>query len=208
MLRTVGPRGVGRLGVACLMVLASSSCGPAVANRDSRGTAIICFGDSLTAGAGASQGHDYPRLLAEALGMPVINAGVGGETTRDALRRLETDVLAKDPRLVIVEFGANDFLQQLPWEETFANLEMIVRRIQERGAMVVLVGVQPGLLGDAARSEYRKVARARRAGFVPNILEGILTNPTLKSDQLHPNDAGYEKIAQRILKVVKPLLEK
>ena len=72
--------------------------------------------------------------------------------------------------------------------------------------MVVLVGVQPGLFGDGAREEYRKIARARRTAFVPNILDGILTEPQFKSDEIHPNDAGYEKIAQRIANTVEPLL--
>ena len=190
-----------------LLSLAGCTGRPDVANLDSTGQSVICFGDSLTAGMGASSGHEYPTLLASGLAREVINAGVSGDTTRDGLQRLETDVLARNPRLVIVEFGGNDFLQQLPRQETFANLDEIIRRIQERGAMVVLVGVQPGLLGDAARGEYRRVARARRAVFVPNILDGILTAPGLKSDELHPNDLGYEEMTQRILKVVRPLLE-
>ena len=196
------------VGVASLMALAGCSSRLDVANRDSRGTTMICFGDSLTQGEGASPGHDYPSLLAKALGRRVINAGVNGNTTRDALARLDSNVLARDPKLVIVEFGGNDFLQGLPRKETFANLDAIVRRIQARGAMVVLVGVQPGLFGDAARAEYQKIARARSAAFVPNILEGILSDPSLKSDELHPNDLGYEKISQRLLQTVEPLLKR
>lgn len=189
-----------------LLGLGGCSGRPDVANLDSRGTAVVCFGNSLTFGEGASPGHDYPSLLSNALGRPVVNAGVSGNTTTDALRRLQTDVLSTHPRLVIVELGGNDFLQQRPWQEVFANLDAIVRRIQEGGAMVVLLGVQPGLLGDAARAQFRKIARARRAVFVPNILQGIMTEPSLKSDTLHPNDRGYERIAQRIAQAVQPLL--
>ncbi len=193
--------------VICLFLLIlGCSARPDIANLDSRGSAIICFGDSLTQGVGASPGHDYPSLLAKALGRDVINAGAAGETTRDALRRLDHEVLSRDPQLVIVEFGGNDFLQHLPRAEIFANLETIVRRIQDHGAMVVVVGIQAGLFGDATRQDYRKVARARRAAFVPNILEGISYEPALKSDELHPNNAGYEKIAERIAKIVAPLL--
>ncbi len=184
-------------------------CGarPEIANLDSKGTAIICFGDSLTQGEGASPGHDYPSLLAQQLGRTVINAGVNGNTTRDGLARLDHDVLSHDPRLVIVEFGGNDFLRSVPWKELFANLDEMVRRIQERGAMVVLVGVQPGLFGDAAREEYERIAHARRAAFMPNILEGVFSDPNLKSDALHPNDAGYQRIAERISTVIRPLLD-
>ena len=191
---------------ATALGLAGCSCGVDVANRDSTGTAIICFGDSLTEGAGATAGHDYPSLLTKALGRDVINAGVSGNTTRDALQRLDRDVLARDPKLVIVEFGGNDFLQHLPLEETFTNLELLVQRIQAQGAMVVLVGVSPGLLGDATRNDYQRIARAHRAVFVPDILGGIMTNPQFKSDELHPNDLGYERIAQRLAKAVAPLL--
>jgi len=196
------------VGLAGLLFLGGCSSRPNVANLDSQGTTIICFGDSLTQGVGASPGHDYPSLLAHALDGEVINAGVGGETTTEALQRLNADVLSRNPRLVIVELGGNDFLQRRALEETFANLDAIVRRIQAHGAMVVLVGVSPGLLADTTRVEYEKIARVRRAAFVPNILAGILTDPTLKSDGIHPNDLGYEKIAQRIATTVKPLLER
>ncbi|MBI3332603.1 MAG: arylesterase [Candidatus Omnitrophica bacterium] len=189
-------------------LLAGCSFPPDVANLDSAGSAIICFGDSLTEGVGASAGHDYPSLLAKTLGREVINAGVAGETTDMGLRRLEGDVLSRDPLLVIVEFGGNDFLHGVRKEEVFAHLDEMVRRIQEKGAMVVLVGVQPGLVGDAYRADYARLAGSRRAAFIPNILEGLLTEPDLMSDTLHPNDRGYERIAYRIFNVVKPLLER
>lgn len=198
----------GRLAWWWLLFLLSACSSPSdITNFDSTGRAVICFGDSLTQGEGASPGQDYPSRLARALGLEVINAGVAGDTTHAALARLERDVLSKDPRLVIVELGGNDFLQGVPRDEVFANLKEIVRRIQERGAMVVLVGVQPGLLGDATRRDYQRLARRYRAAFIPNILEGILTDPLLRSDYIHPNDAGYEQIAQRLLRVVAPLLQ-
>jgi len=193
--------------LAWTILLAGCSSQPNVANLDSRGTTIVCFGNSLTQGEGASMGHEYPSLLASALGREVINAGVGGNTTRDALQRLDADVLSHNPRLVIVEFGGNDFLQHLPREEIFRNLDTIVERIQAQGAMVVLLGVRPGLFGDATRSDYRRIAKSRRAVFVPDILEGIFTEPRFKSDEIHPNDLGYARIAERVLKVVQPLLE-
>ena len=184
-------------------------CGgaPDIANRRSQGTAIICFGDSLTYGHGASEGRDYPSRLAAALGREIVNAGVNGDTTREALARLETDVLLRNPRLVIVTLGGNDFLRQTPLAETAANLDAIVRRIQERGAMVALVAVPSALVGDPARRAYECIARARRAAFLPDVMDGILDDPRLKSDSIHPNDAGYQLMADRILKTIQPLLE-
>jgi len=170
---------------------------------------VICFGDSLTQGIGASQGHDYPTLLRKALGIEVINAGVDGDETADAMERLESDVLAKDPRLVVVELGANDFLDGQPLEQTFENLDEIVRRLDKRGAMVVLVGMAPGPFGDALQHHYDAIIHKYHVAFVPKVLEGILTNPTLKSDDhLHPNDRGYELITERIQRVVIPLLHR
>ena len=191
-----------------LCVVWVGCAGPTVANLDSQGKSIVCFGDSLTAGVGATTGHDYPSRLSELLGREVINAGMNGDTTEAALRRLDADVLRHDPLLVIVLLGGNDFLRKGPKETTFQNLEEIVKHIESHGAMVILVGVQGGLFGDAYRSDYQKIAKEFHTAFIPNILQGIFTDARLKSDSIHPNDAGYERMTQRIYQTVLPLLEK
>src|SRR5688572_3829946 len=71
------------------------------ANLFSAGQKIVCLGDSITRGIGASSGSDYPSLLARDLGMHVVNAGVKGDETEDVLKRLEADVLSHNPWLVI-----------------------------------------------------------------------------------------------------------
>ena len=111
-----------------------------VADLDSAGSNIIAFGDSLTAGYGASAGEDYPSRLSLLIGSTVINAGVSGDTTQDALARLDTDVLARDPRIVIVGLGGNDYLRSIPISATEANLRSIIRKIHDAHAMVVLLG--------------------------------------------------------------------
>lgn len=192
----------------CLLVAGLlTGCAMEVTNRDSRGTEIICFGDSLTAGLGAAAGNDYPSRLSTSLGRPVVNAGVSGDTTADALARLERDVLSRNPRLVVVAFGGNDFIRRVPPADTFRNLDEIVRRIQEKGAMVVVAGVRSGLLGNALKKDFKKLARARRAAFVPDLLEDIWGHPALMSDGIHPNEAGYAVMAGRVEKTVAPLLE-
>ena len=176
-------------------------------DRSSHQTSVICLGDSLTQGVGATPGHDYPSLLSQALGTSVSNAGVDGDETADALKRLDTDVLAKDPRLVVVELGANDFLDGVPLKQAFANLDAIVQRIEVHGAMVVLVGMAPGPLGDALQNEYDRIIQQYHVAFVPKVLDGIITDPNLQSsDRLHPNDQGYALITERIRRVVEPLL--
>jgi len=178
-----------------------------VRNLNSPGENVICFGDSLTEGVGAGKGKDYPSMLAKHLRYPVINAGRRRDTSADGLSRLEQDVLGQNPRLVIVLFGGNDFLRRLPLDETAKNLEAMVSRIQEAGAMVLLVGLRLGLFTDEYGSIYKKIADEYGTLHLPDILDGILSNPKLKSDSIHPNGAGYRLMAERILKQVKLLLE-
>lgn len=178
-----------------------------IRNLQSRGEAVICFGDSLTEGVGAGNGEDYPSVLARQLGLPIVNAGRRGESSADALARLQQDVLARNPRLVIVLLGGNDFLRQLPIGETRKNLEEIVQRIQEGGAMVVMLGMRLGLFTDEYGPLYEEIAKKQGALYVPEVLRGILSDPRLKSDTIHPNGAGYRLMAERIFNEVKPLLE-
>jgi lysophospholipase L1-like esterase len=177
-----------------------------IANRHVRQGPIVCFGDSVTEGVGANAGHDYPTQLARLLREPVINAGIRGDTTDDGLRRLEDDVLSHQPRLVIVEFGGNDYLKGLPIRRAFRNLDAMVGRITARGAMVVIVGVAPGRLGDWTRRAYLRIARRHGAVFIPKTLDGILDNPALRSDRIHPNDAGYALLTSRVFTAVQPLM--
>lgn len=177
-----------------------------IRNLRSAGQTIICFGDSLTEGVGASQGEDYPSVLSRLIAAPVVNAGHRGDTTADALNRLARDVLEKNPRLVILLLGGNDFLRQVPAGDTRKNLETIVQRIQERGAMVAITGMKLGLFTDEYGAMMENIAEKFGALLVPQVTKGILTDSKLKSDPIHPNGAGYRLIAERVAEKVKPLL--
>ena len=193
--------------VIVFLVLYFVSCNPSIKNTDSQGESIICFGDSITYGTGATYDKDYPSVLEEFLGIDVINAGVEGDTTEDALARLESDVLKKEPYLVIIELGGNDFLQKVPIQHTLQNLEEVIIRIQEQGAMVALCDTSGLFAMRSYGREFEKLARQTESLFVPKLLEGILENPNLKSDYIHPNSAGYEVVAQRIYQVIKPYVQ-
>jgi acyl-CoA thioesterase-1 len=194
-----------RYGIILLAVLIAG-CSRGIANLDSAGKTIVCFGNSITEGVGADPDADYPSVLSRKVAWPVINAGVGGDTTADALKRVDQDVLAHEPKMVIVMLGGNDFLRKLPKQETFANMEAIVTRIREHGAIVVVAVVKIGFLGDIYTKEFKRIAKEKGALFVPNVMKGILTNPKLKYDQIHPNSAGYRLIAERIHQAVIPYL--
>jgi acyl-CoA thioesterase-1 len=179
-----------------------------VADLDSAGSNIIAFGDSLTAGYGASAGEDYPSRLSLLIGSTVINAGVSGDTTQDALARLDTDVLARDPRIVIVGLGGNDYLRSIPISATEANLRSIIRKIHDAHAMVVLLGFRFPSLNVNYEDMYDRVASEERCLVVPKVLSGILTDPSLKSDEVHPNARGYQLIAERVAGPLQKLIRK
>ena len=177
-----------------------------VTNLDSRGSSVIAFCDSMTAGYGASAGEDYPSRLTAMTGVPVVNAGRSGDTTESALARIENDVLAGTPRIVIVGLGGNDFLGGMAMQSTEANLRTIVRRIQGAGAMVVLLGFRFPSLTANYEEMYERVASEEGCLLVDRTLKGILTDPALRSDQIHPNAGGYDLMAQRMTKPLRELI--
>lgn len=168
-----------------------------VRNLSSRGANVIAFGDSLTAGYGAGEGEDYPSRLAALSGIPVVNAGVSGDTTATALARID-DVLDRDPRIVIVGLGGNDYLGRVDLPVTEANLREIVKKIHGSGAMVILLGFKFPSLNANYEKMYARVADDERCLLVSGVLAGILTDPALKSDAIHPNAKGYELMARRL----------
>lgn len=96
-----------------LLLIGSIACGGSFNNLRNLGStreAIVGLGDSLTEGAGANPGEDYPAVLLRELAFPVVNRGRRSDTTADALARLP-EVLERDPRLAIVLLGGNDFLR-------------------------------------------------------------------------------------------------
>lgn len=179
-----------------------------VRNLGSHGTNIIAFGDSLTAGYGAPPGQDYPLRLASLIGATVINAGASGDTTEMALARLDSDVLWRDPRIVIVGLGGNDYLGGMPISATEASLRTIVRKIQASGAMAVLLGFRFPSLNANYEDMYTRVAREEGCLLVSGVLRGILTDPSLKSDEIHPNARGYQLMAERIAGPCRKLISK
>jgi lysophospholipase L1-like esterase len=169
-----------------------------VLNLGSRGSNIIAFGDSLTAGYGAAAGEDYPAGLSKLIGSEVRNAGVSGDTTEAALARLDGDVLSRDPRIVIIGLGGNDYLRGVAISSTEANLRTIIRKIQDAGAMVVVLGFRFPSLSANYGAMYARVAQEERSLLVPDLLDGILGNAALKSDEIHPNARGYQLMAERV----------
>lgn len=168
---------------------------------------VIAFGDSLTEGRGAGPGESYVDLVAKRVGVEIVNKGVSGNTTEDALKRVERDVLALKPRLVIICLGGNDLLRRVSADETFKNLDEIVSKIQAQGAMVILLGLDFSLGSDFG-SRVEDLARRRGCPLVRDILGGIRGDETLMADAVHPNARGYAKFADKVEPVLRKHLGK
>lgn len=190
-----------------LILILLTGCQQPLANRDSPGSTIVCFGDSLTEGVGADPGRDYPSQLKERVSLPVINAGVRGNTSADALARLDKDVLTHDPKIVIITLGGNDFLQSVPETQTLANMTQIIEGIKAHKAMVVWAEVKTSIFGDAYLHDFQALADKEHILLISDILHGIIDEPRYKYDQIHPNSDGYKIMADRIYAKIKPLLQ-
>jgi acyl-CoA thioesterase I len=202
-----------KIGVIALAVILAVYFGyrqfihqPPIKNARPAGESIICFGDSLTYGTGASQGMDYPSQLSRLIGRPVVNAGIPGDTTATALARLDRDVLDLSPRIVLITLGGNDMKNRQGRDQAFRNLKSIITSIQNRGALVIIGGLDIPIWGRGFEEGYRKVADETGAVLIPDILKGLLGNPDKMSDAIHPNDAGYGIMAGYFYSAMKPYL--
>lgn len=177
-----------------------------ITNYPSTNTTIVAFGDSLIVGAGSTKGNDFVSELSKRVDTPIVNLGKRGDTTRDALLRLD-DVLESNPKIVLLLLGGNDYLQKIPKEETFSNLGIMIESIHKSGSIVILLGVRGGVLKDNFKGDFMALSKKYSTAFVPNVLDDIFGHPDLMFDTIHPNDLGYEIIAERIHPILSDLLE-
>ena len=203
--------------LAVLLSLAAQSPRSQPAAKDAR-PAIVCFGDSLTAGFGLDPGRSYPDLLQRELDRKgyryrVVNMGVSGDTTQDGLARLPM-VLAEHPQVVVLEFGANDGLRGQPVSSAEQNQARIIDALQKAGARIVLAGITlPPNYGpeylNRFNAMYQDLAKRYRLPLIPFLLADVAAKPNLmQRDGLHPNAEGTRLVVQNVLKVVEPLLQR
>jgi lysophospholipase L1-like esterase len=164
---------------------------------------IVAFGDSLTAGIGASPDQSYPAQLSRLLGVPVINAGRSGERSDEGVQRLPSILAQYKPDLLILEEGANDLLASRSHRSIAANLVKMVETAKKSGVRVLLLGFpDPDLLDLSLGSDldfYDQVARRTGAYYLPDLFGEVITDETLLSDDfVHPNAKGYRLIAEKI----------
>lgn len=169
------------------------------------GAVVLALGDSITHGTGAAPEASYPAQLAQLTGWNVVNGGVPGDTSAQALARLPALLAEHRPALVIVSVGGNDFLRRLPEADTVANLRRIVTMAREAGAQVLLVAVPRPTLAAAVGAGlsdhplYEKLGGELALPVHTGGWARVLGDPQLKSDQIHANDAGYRVFAEGLV---------
>ena len=186
-----------RLFAASLVLLSISGCDDSKSPTAPDAVTVVALGDSITAGFGTTGDNDYVSRLSSRTSVPIINAGRSGDTTGDALNRLDSAVLSRNPDIVIVFLGGNDILQAVPVQQRVSNITTIVQRIRQAGAAVILIDMGSGVL-DAFNGALPGIASQTSSTLVPGVLEGILGVPSLMVDSVHPNNAGHAIIADRI----------
>lgn len=174
-------------------------------NQKIKINSIICFGDSLTEGDGATNDQTYPYFLQQQTPIQVINKGICGNTSQDGLNRINSLNNVKDS-LVIVEFGANDFFQQVSISQTKKNIEQIINILKDKGATIVLVSTEDKQLHNLY-TMLKSVAKDKNVLFINGILNEIWNNRELFSDEIHPNSKGYKLVAEKIYNNIKNLIE-
>ena len=181
----------------CLLLVA---CEPGIKLKPlPKQAVILAFGDSLTYGTGASRNQSYPAQLQQLTNRKVINAGIAGEISTRGLQRLPGLLNTHQPDLVILCHGANDILRKLDLSTAKSNLQKMIHLIQQSGAQVILLAVPEFSLFLSPAPFYNDLANENQIPLLEDIFSKILKNPALKSDQIHPNDAGYRELTLSII---------
>ena len=168
---------------------------------------VVAFGDSLTRGYGTvSPDKNFVTYLSEYTKINIINAGVTGNTTSDALIRLKSNVLDYHPDIVILLFGGNDYFDGYSEEVILANMRAIIKAIRKEGAKIILLGGNDKFAPAYEKVCEKLVAEYDIEGYVPNVLRGVSLRRDLLFDEVHPNGKGHKVIADMILPVLAKVL--
>lgn len=184
--------------LAVFLLLAACGGGPELEYLPP-GSKVLAFGDSLTYGTGAIPAESYPARLAQATGWELINAGLPGELAEDGVPRLRQLLEEEAPVLVLLCHGGNNLLRGQPDDRIREQLVRMIELAGRHQAQVVLLGVpRPSLLVSTA-GFYEELAEQYGLVYLPDAIADTLSDPALKSDQVHPNASGYAHIADELL---------
>jgi acyl-CoA thioesterase-1 len=175
---------------------------------------VVVLGDSLAVSPSVAEGFPaqlQSRVDRAALGWRVTNAGVSGDTTADALRRLPP-LLASDVGILVVAVGVNDGIQGVDVAAIERNLAAIIESALARQVRVLLCGMEsPPTRGFdyavAFHFVFPNLAQRYGVPLVPFLLAGVALVPELNGpDGVHPNAAGARRIADTVWPYLEPRL--
>jgi acyl-CoA thioesterase-1 len=179
---------------------------------------VVFLGTSLTAGLGIDPEQAFPALIQRKLdsaGLPyvAVNAGVSGETSAGARRRIDW-LLQQPASVLVIETGANDGLRGLPPDSLRANIQAIIDRANEQvpKPRIVLAGMRalPNYgFGYARRfrAVYPELAESNDVALVPFLLEDVAGVASLnQADMIHPTAAGQRVMAETVWEVLEAVL--
>lgn len=190
---------------------------------------IVCLGDSLTSGFGIGAENSYPAHLQNKVNINVINSGISGETTADALARMATDVIAHDPAIVVIQLGANDLQFNVNPATVKANFLNIIDTIKNNNENTLIyiakfltldmimnsgesvagitINDQTKLLLHAAYLMYDEIAAVRDVVLLETFWTGVWgVNSMMLDDGVHPSDAGALQIAENMYSSMEDVL--
>ncbi len=209
--------------VACGGERAPGNEPPPAPTKDSPASAaetVLLIGTSLTAGYGLDPAQAWPTLVqakADEAGLRfrIVNAGLSGETSAGALRRLDWLLEHEAPAVVMVETGANDGLRGQSIDSLEANLEAILSRLERlRPRPVLIVAGMEALPNLGAgytnrfRELYPRLARRHGAIYLPFLLDGVAGIARFnQADGIHPNAEGSIRVADNVWRVLRPVLD-
>lgn len=185
--------------ILVLLLLTQIACSEqTMLNKLNQSQPILAFGDSLTFGYGAPSNKSYPAVLESISGFRVINAGINGELSNEGLNRLTLLLDTHQPQLLLLCHGANDMLQKRNLETMKSNLEAMIILAKERNIDVLLVAVPNTNILLTPLKQYQEVADAMQVPLENELMSDILGQPSLHSDLIHPNEMGYQRMAEKI----------
>jgi acyl-CoA thioesterase-1 len=195
-----------------VVFMACATTGGSTSDSTSGEETIVCLGDSATAGTGVTvAGKDdkskaWPAFLQNKVNIPVINAGVDGDTTAKGLARVKKDVLSKNPRIVIIVLGANDLFQKVPLATTKNNLQKIINMVNDGRRKIYLASHYPIDWDDQIKDMFNTLESSNNIELIHGFAEGIF-GIYLGADNFHPNAEGHEIMADNFFRALKPYLE-
>ena len=176
---------------------------PAISPLSSHQT-VLAVGDSLTNGYGAPAGESYPEYLQKMTSLRIVKSGVNGELSSEGLQRLPHLLQTYRPKLTLLCYGGNDILQKKPVQQLKENLKKMIALCHAKGSDVLLIAVpNVTLFGLAPMGVYEEVAKETQTPLLSGTLSTILEDPSMKSDQIHPNAKGYKALAQDIYEAMR-----